>query len=94
MGHKSPSPLRLARFERRLTQWQLAQRANISASKLSLIERFEVQPTSAERERLAASLGVPEVELFGPAASESAADPDSSGTAPTGTADPHEEGGP
>ncbi len=58
------SPLRLERLLRGETQFEVARRAQLSASRLSLLERGHDEATTAERGALAAALGAPETELF------------------------------
>jgi transcriptional regulator with XRE-family HTH domain len=50
--------LRVLRAERRMTQFKTAQRAGLQPSRLSLIENGHVEPTEAERLKLARALGV------------------------------------
>ena len=59
-----PTPLRLARLIRGKTQFEIARRARLHASRLSLLERGHDEPTTPERVSLAFALGVPETELF------------------------------
>jgi len=56
--------LRLARFGPKLTQESLSERAKISVSFLSMIERGERSPHLETLQRIAAALEVPMVELF------------------------------
>jgi transcriptional regulator with XRE-family HTH domain len=58
------SPLRLTRLVRGKTQFEIARRAHLSASRLSLLERGHDEATTAERVALATALGTPEAELF------------------------------
>ena len=64
MRGKSASPLRAARKSRGMTIDQLRQLTNISAGRLSMIERGMGRPHPDERRRLAEALGAPEAELF------------------------------
>lgn len=77
----NPSPLRLARLSTGLTQIVIAQRARISAARLSLLERCYVQPDARERTALAAALGLAEADLFPSSAREST--PSSSALTPS-----------
>ncbi len=56
--------LRTSRFGPKMTQEELAQRAEISVSFLSMIERGERAPHLETLARLAAALQVPLTELF------------------------------
>jgi transcriptional regulator with XRE-family HTH domain len=56
--------LRLARINAGLTQFLLAKRAHLSASRISLLERGHDDPTDAERASLARVLGTPPDQLF------------------------------
>lgn len=62
--------LRMIRFEKRLTQWELAhmlrsvRTVKLSQTKLSLIENDYVEPSPEERAALAKALGVPETDVF------------------------------
>ena len=58
------SPLRLARLSAGQTQYELARKTEISASRLSLLERGIEAPAAWEIEALADALGVPEATLF------------------------------
>jgi transcriptional regulator with XRE-family HTH domain len=60
--------LRSLRAERGLTLDRLAERAGVSRSMISLVERGESSPTAAVLDRLAAGLGVTIASLFGDAA--------------------------
>lgn len=60
----SLSNLRLQRLLRGKTQFEIARRARLSASRLSLLERGHDDPSDSEREALAAALGVAEADLF------------------------------
>ncbi len=59
-----PSELKLYRFKSGLTQFVVAQRARVSAARLSLLERGHDEPTAAERAALATALGVGQTALF------------------------------
>ncbi|WP_081444556.1 helix-turn-helix domain-containing protein [Anaeromyxobacter dehalogenans] len=60
----SISTLRLLRLTAGLPQFVLAKRANMAASRLSVIERGYDEPTEAEQAQLARALGVPQEALF------------------------------
>lgn len=56
--------LKMELLGRREPQYALAARAGMSETRLSRIVQGRLQPTQAERERLADALGVAEAELF------------------------------
>ena len=58
------SKLKVELFERRESQYALAARVGISETRLSRIIQGRVQPTAAERVRIAEALEMPESELF------------------------------
>lgn len=58
------SAIHLARTKRKLSQAQLAERANISVSYLSLLERSKRDPPVSTIKRIAVALGVPVEILF------------------------------
>ncbi len=45
--------LKFLRISQGLTQWTLSQKAEISSGRYSMIERGLIQPTDAERDRIA-----------------------------------------
>ena len=57
--------IRALRRLKRVTQQQLAQRINLSASQLSNIERGKKVPKPELLEEMAAALNIPREELFG-----------------------------
>lgn len=57
--------IRALRRLKRVTQQQLAQQINLSASQLSNIERGVKEPHPELLEQMAAALNVPREELFG-----------------------------
>ncbi len=57
--------IRALRRLKRVTQQQLAQRINLSASQLSNIERGIKNPKPELLEKMAAALNIPREELFG-----------------------------
>ncbi len=61
---KKVRQLRLARFGPKLTQEELSERAKISVSFLSMIERGERSPHIETLAKIAQALEVPLVELF------------------------------
>lgn len=61
--------LRVRRAEKRLTQWQTAQRLGVSQSRVYQIESGQVDPTEEERAALAKLFDVPESVIF-PSSSE------------------------
>jgi transcriptional regulator with XRE-family HTH domain len=56
--------LRVLRAERRMTQFQLAQKSRINPATVSLIENEHLVPTSAQRDRLARALNADVTELL------------------------------
>ena len=55
-----------ARFRKRITQWRLAKRTKISATKISLIENGYIVPREEEKERLANALELQPEEIQWP----------------------------
>lgn len=49
--------IKLIRLSRHLSQWELAHSAGLSQGRYSMIERGLIEPTEAERARLAHVLG-------------------------------------
>jgi transcriptional regulator with XRE-family HTH domain len=56
--------LRVVRIVKRLTIWDLAQKAGVVASRLSMIERGVVVASEEERERIARVIGGSPAVLF------------------------------
>ena len=56
--------LRIARTAKGLTQFDIGYLARVHPSIVSLIEAGERKPTRAQADRIAATLGLPTVELF------------------------------
>ncbi len=50
--------LKLLRLNQRKTQWEVGRAAGFSQGRYSMIERGLIEPTPAERERLAAVLAI------------------------------------
>jgi transcriptional regulator with XRE-family HTH domain len=63
------TPLKLAILAARIRQYEVAQRAQITETRLSRLATGRALPTDAERKRLAEVVGVPEARLFGEAPS-------------------------
>lgn len=59
--------LKLLRLNQRKTQWEVGRAAGFSQGRYSMIERGLIEPTPAERERLAAVLNAPASTLLRPA---------------------------
>jgi transcriptional regulator with XRE-family HTH domain len=59
--------LKFAILAARLRQYEIAQRAKMTETRLSRLATGRASPTDDERRRLAAVLGVPERRLFAPA---------------------------
>ena len=64
------SPLRLKRFIKGLTLYDIRQETGIDTAKLSLMERGYVAPKPEEKEKLARALGCAAVEIFPPGTEE------------------------
>lgn len=62
--------LREVRFYRGLGQVGLAQRANVSQSRISLIERGKAKPSAAEKARIASAVGLAEGAIAWPGEEE------------------------
>ncbi len=60
MGEK----LRMARLQKRRTQWDLQLETGLPQCRISLIERGYLKPKKEEKVRLAKALGVTQEELF------------------------------
>lgn len=60
--------LKMELLGRREPQYALAARAGMSETRLSRIVQGRLQPTPAERKRIAEALGIPEADLFPTAA--------------------------
>lgn len=60
--------LRVLRAERRMTQFQLAQKSRINPATVSLIENEHLSPTQEQRERLARALNTDVTDVFPPKA--------------------------
>lgn len=58
--------LRVLRAERRLTQWDVAERIGISQGTYSLWEIGRITPTEEQRDQIAAALDVSVAELLPP----------------------------
>ena len=56
--------IKFRRISADLTQWQIAQAAQMSQGRYSMIERGLIEPTKDERERLAQVLHAPVSTLF------------------------------
>ena len=56
--------LKEARFQNNLSQWMLSIKTGISQTKISLIENAFVEPSEAEKKKLAKALGKRIDELF------------------------------
>ena len=56
--------LRAVRLNRRLSQWEVAQRASLSASTYGRVELGRRVPTAEERRRIAEALGVQDEQLL------------------------------
>lgn len=56
--------IKLLRLSNGKSQWELSQSAGFSQGRYSMIERGLIEPTPAERERLAQALHAPSSTLF------------------------------
>jgi DNA-binding XRE family transcriptional regulator len=59
------TPLRRARLEKGLTQWDLMLRTDIPQSKISMIEREYCTPSQQEARRIAKALRIKTTDIFG-----------------------------
>jgi len=64
MERREMSPLKKARFERRLSQCILMLKTSIPQSRLSLIENGYYSPTPEEARKIAKALGLKVEEVF------------------------------
>lgn len=72
-------PLEIARLRAGLSKIQLAQRAGIRRDRLSMIVHGWVNPTDAERARVAAALGETEAAIFGSVEADAVESPTNAG---------------
>ncbi len=56
--------IKLLRMSRSLSQWELSRTVGVSQGRFSMIERGLIEPTEAERIRLASVLGANPATLF------------------------------
>lgn len=58
--------MRVARAEKRMTQFQLRLQTGINMTKISFIENGLIAPTNLEKQKLSRALGVGPEDLFPP----------------------------